>query len=118
MDKVFAAAIALSVSSAAFAQAGGSPPTDARGIPVVSAPATAPAGANQIVTVPSGATVTVNPNQSAVFTPSPESGDMQACSKSVTDHCTQTYEGRGGGKMVAHHHRMHGMHHMARHKKM
>lgn len=110
MDKIFAAAIAVSLSSAVFAQAGGSPPTDARGIPVVSAPATAPAGANQMVTVPAGATVTVNPNQSAVFTPSPASGDMPACSKSVTDHCTQTYEGRGGGKMAHRHHGAHSKH--------
>jgi hypothetical protein len=110
MDKIFAAAIAVSLASAAFAQAAGSPPMDARGIPVVSAPATAPAGANQMVTVPAGATVTVNPNQSAVFTPSPASGDMPACSKSVTDHCTQTYEGRGRGKMAHRHHGAHSKH--------
>ena len=118
MNKLMVAALALTASTAALAQAGGSTATDARGIPVVSAPATAPAGANQMVTVPAGATVTVNPNQAAVFTPTPASGDMPACSKAVTDRCTQTYEGRGGGKMMAHHHRMHGKHHMTRHKKM
>jgi len=118
MNKLLLAAVTVAASSVALAQTSGSPATDARGIPVVSAPATTPAGANQMVTVPAGATVTVNPNQSAVFTPTEPTGDMPACSKSATDHCTQTYEGRGGGKMMAHHHRMHGKHHMARHKRM
>lgn len=102
MNKLIVAALAVTASSVALAQTSASPATDARGIPVVSAPATAPAGANQTVSVPAGATVTVNPNQSAVFTPVAATGDVPACSKAVTDHCTQTYEGRGGGKAKSH----------------
>ena len=102
MNKLILAALALTASGAALAQNSGTPAIDARGIPVVSAPATAPAGANQSVTVPAGATVTVNPNQGAVFTPMAASGDMPACSKSVTDRCMQTYEGHGGGMMMGH----------------
>lgn len=102
MYKVILAAVALVAANAATAQTA-SMGTDARGIPVVSAPATAPTGANQVVTVPPGATVTVNPNQSSAFTPMAASGDVPACSKTVTDHCTQTYEGRNGAKMMGQH---------------
>ncbi len=108
MNNVILAAVALIAASGANAQ---STSTDARGIPVVSAPATAPAGANQAVTIPPGATVTVNPNQSSVFTPMAASGAMPACTRAVTDHCTQTYEGRGGGKMMGHHRGHRGMKH-------
>ena len=107
MNKLIIAALAVTASSSALAQTSGTPASDARGISVVSAPATPPAGANQMVTVPAGATVTVNPNQSAVFTPVAAAGDMPACSKTVTDHCTQTYEG----------HRTGSKHHNKRHKK-
>ena len=88
----------------------GTPAKDARGVSVVSAPATAPAGANQAVTVPAGGTATINPNQASVFTPTAATGDVPACSKTVTDNCKQTYEGRGGSKM---HHKT-----MKHHKKM
>ncbi len=121
MNKLILAALALTASGAALAQNSGTPAIDARGIPVVSAPATAPAGANQTVTVPAGATVTVNPDQGAVFTPMTASGDMPACSKSVTDRCMQTYEGHGGGMMMGHHRMMgpHMMkHHMMKHRMM
>lgn len=110
MNRLILASVALVAATAANAQ---SASTDARGIPVVSAPATPPAGANQVVTVPPGAMVTVNPNQSSVFTPVAASGDMPACTKELTDHCTQTYEGHGGGMM---HHRM--MHHRMMHHRM
>jgi hypothetical protein len=69
------------------------PERDARGIPVVSAEATAPAGTNQPVSIPAGATVVANPNQAQAFAPQPAAGDMPPCSRTVTDHCTQTYEG-------------------------
>lgn len=112
MNKLMmAAGMAISVSSGALAQTSGSPATDARGIAVVSTPATAPTGANQMMTVPAGGTVTVNPNQAAVFTPMAATGDVPACSKTVTDRCTQTYEGHGGGKMMRGHHRGHMKHH-------
>jgi hypothetical protein len=72
------------------------PETDERGIPVVSDPATAPAGANEMTAIPPGAQVTVNPNQSAAFTPQPANGTAPPCSRTVTDHCVQTYEHGGG----------------------
>lgn len=104
--------IALTISTAAVAQtqpatppagaaapAGGTPVAagnqaperDARGIPVVSEQATAPAGANQPFSVPQGAQVVLNP-QAQVFTPQPAAGEMPPCSRTVTDRCTQTYE--------------------------
>ena len=64
------------------------PERDARGIPVISAPATAPAGYNQgAQTVPAGTPVpTVAP-------PTPTSaGPLPPCTRTVTDRCTQTYE--------------------------
>jgi hypothetical protein len=65
-----------------------SPETDARGIPVISAPAEAPAGYNQPArTVPAGTPIpTVAP-------PTPTaSGPLPPCTRTVTDRCTQTYE--------------------------
>lgn len=65
-----------------------SPETDARGIPVISAPAEAPAGYNQPAqTVPAGSPMpTVAP-------PTPTaSGPLPPCTRTVTDRCTQTYE--------------------------
>jgi hypothetical protein len=93
---VFAAILGL--SSAAVAQqtvapANTAPERDARGIPVISDPATAPAGANQPVSVPAGAQVVVNTNQSSVFaTTQATTGELPPCSKTVTDRCVQTYE--------------------------
>ena len=71
------------------------PERDARGIPVVSAPATAPAGANQMMSAPAGAQMVPAPNQSAVFTTRPATGEYPVCSRTVTDGCVQNYEGRG-----------------------
>jgi hypothetical protein len=82
---------------------GGAPERDARGIPVVSAPATPPAGANEPVAP--GTQATVNPNQAAAFQTQPATGDDQPCTATVTDHCVQTYEGRGGGKRGHRRHR-------------
>ncbi len=65
-----------------------SPETDARGIPVISAPAEAPAGYNQPArTVPAG---TPYPT---VAPPTPTAaGPLPPCTRTVTDRCTQTYE--------------------------
>jgi hypothetical protein len=65
-----------------------SPETDARGIPVVSAPAEAPAGYNQGArTVPAGTPMPT------VAAPSPTAaGPLPPCTRTVTDRCTQTYE--------------------------
>ena len=64
------------------------PERDARGIPVISAPATAPAGYNQgAQSVPAG---TPPPT---VASPTPTAaGPLPPCTRTVTDRCTQTYE--------------------------
>ena len=68
------------------------PERDARGIPVISDAATAPAGANQAVVVPPGAQVIPNPNQAAAFQTQASTESYPACSRTVTDNCVQTYE--------------------------
>jgi len=68
------------------------PERDARGIPVISDPATAPPGTNQQFTPQPGAQVVVNPNQSAAFATQPSTGEKPPCTREVTDNCTQTYE--------------------------
>ena len=67
------------------------PERDARGIPVVSDPATAPAGVNG--PVPAGPAVPAA-NQQAAFAPQASTENYPACSATVTDNCVQTYEGR------------------------
>ncbi|HEY5724026.1 MAG TPA: hypothetical protein VIT45_17075 [Allosphingosinicella sp.] len=68
------------------------PERDARGIPVISDAAVAPAGANQTVVVPPGAQVVPNPNQAAAFQTQASTDSYPACSRTVTDNCVQTYE--------------------------
>lgn len=90
--KYIAFAAALMMGGAALAQDAApstTPERDARGIPVVSSPASAPAGANQ---APPSGPVVVAPNQQAVFASKPAAGEAPPCSKTVTDGCTQTYE--------------------------
>ncbi|HYD12321.1 MAG TPA: hypothetical protein VEC11_05700 [Allosphingosinicella sp.] len=100
MKAIFAAA-ALFTAGAAIAQ--DSPPTpvapsnsaperDARGIPVVSDPATAPAGTN--APVPAGPLALPTTDQRAAFATQPSTGEKPPCSRTVTDNCTQTYERR------------------------
>lgn len=101
--KSFIFAAALLTSAAAIAQdtqapGNGAPERDARGIPVISAPATSPPGTNEPVAIAPGAQVVVNPNQAAAFTPQPATGEMPPCTADVTDHCTQTYEGGRGAR--------------------
>lgn len=89
-------AAALIAGTAAVAQqtvapGNSAPETDARGIPVVSDPATAPAGTNQAPPPGSGPTV-INPNQAAAFATQPSTGEKPPCTREVTDNCTQTYE--------------------------
>lgn len=65
-----------------------SPETDARGIPVVSAPAEAPTGYNQPArTVPAG-----SPMPTVASPPTTAAGPLPPCTRTVTDRCTQTYE--------------------------
>jgi len=66
------------------------PAKDARGIPVVSNPAQAPAGANQPVA--QGASAQPAPNQQAVFASRPSSGEYPVCTREVTDGCLQRHE--------------------------
>ena len=68
------------------------PERDARGIPVISDPAVAPAGANNAVVVPPGAQVVPAPNQAAAFQTQASTESYPACSRTVTDTCVQTYE--------------------------
>lgn len=99
MKLVLFAAAALTVGTAGLAQETVAPANtnverDARGIPVVSAPATAPAGANQVVQAAAGAQVVAAPNQSAVFATQASTRTYQPCTREITDGCVQTYEGR------------------------
>lgn len=68
------------------------PEEDARGIAVVSDAATAPAGANQPISAPPGATIVPSANQSAVFATEPAQQEYPPCTREVTDNCVQTYE--------------------------
>ena len=93
-------AAALSLSGAAVAQMtntqvnDGSPPErDARGIPVISAPAMVPQGANQgAPAAPAGTQAMPAPNQQQVFATQPSSKTYPPCTREVTDGCVQTYE--------------------------
>jgi hypothetical protein len=89
-------ALVLATAGAAFqetvAPGNAAPERDARGIPVVSDPAVAPAGTNQPVVVPPGAQLVANPNQAAAFATQPSTGEKPPCSRTITDNCTQTYE--------------------------
>ena len=90
------ATLAPSAAWAADPQAGGKS-VDARGFKVMSAPATAPTGANAPFTPTPGAQIVIDPaRQAAVFTPVPAEGTAPPCSKTVTDHCVQNYRGGGG----------------------
>lgn len=68
------------------------PERDARGIPVVSDPASAPTGANQPVSAPAGARIVPAENQAAVFATQPSTKEYPVCSRTVTDGCVQAYE--------------------------
>ena len=62
------------------------PERDARGIPVVSDPAEVPAGYNPAPGTNAGVPSNVSP------APQAATQDYPACSRTVTDHCVQTYE--------------------------
>jgi hypothetical protein len=81
-----------SASGAVVAPGNNNPEEDARGIRVISDPAIAPAGANQVTAIPPGARVVVNSNQSAVFSTQAATENYPACSATVTDNCVQSYE--------------------------
>ena len=74
------------------------PKRDARGVPVISAEATAPAGYNVPPGTPGAAPASgTAPSMGAA-------GPLPPCTRKVTDHCTQTYErshGPAGGDMAS-----------------
>jgi hypothetical protein len=65
------------------------PRRDARGIRVISAPAVAPAGYNGTMSTNTGMG---GPLLDASGQAVAAGGDMPSCSRTVTDHCVQTYE--------------------------
>ena len=81
-------------SGMTVAPSNAAPERDARGIPVISDPASAPAGVNEATVIPPGAQVVPNPNQRAAFQTQASTEDYPACSRTVTDNCVQTYERR------------------------
>jgi hypothetical protein len=88
---IMAAALMLggtAVAQTTVAPDNSAPERDARGIAVISEPASAPAGYNQAPqTFPAG---TPAPTVAA---PTPtSSGPLPPCTRTVTDRCTQTYE--------------------------
>ena len=100
--KLLLLAASFAFGSAALAQQmtntqildGSLPERDARGIPVISAPAEVPAGANQPVAAAPGAQVVPAPNQQAVFSTRQAEETYPPCTATVTDNCVQAYEGR------------------------
>ena len=73
------------------APANTTPARDARGIPVISDPATAPAGVNLPTSAGAGQVVPA-PNQAAAFATQPSTENYPVCSRTVTDNCVQNYE--------------------------
>lgn len=84
--------MSVPATATTVAPSNAAPERDARGIPVISDPAMAPAGANQAVVVVPGAQVVPNPNQAATFATQASTDSYPACSRTVTDNCVQTYE--------------------------
>ena len=82
---------ALAVSGTALAQGNAAPERDARGIPVISDPASPPPGANQ-APVPGTGQAVPAPNQAQVFTTQQATKQYPPCTREVTDGCVQTYE--------------------------
>ena len=66
------------------------PELDARGIPVISDPAVAPAGFNQAPGMNGVGGPLVDPSQPPA--PQPATETYPPCSRTVTDNCVQTYE--------------------------
>jgi hypothetical protein len=75
------------------------PRVDNMGTPVISAPATAPSGFNQAPGMNGVGGPYVDPSQPPA--PMAATGDYPPCSRTVTDHCIQTYE-RGIGRARRH----------------
>jgi len=76
----------MATGSGTVSPSNANPETDARGIPVISAPAVAPAGWNMPPGTPGA------PPASATPPPMGAATDLPPCSRTVTDRCVQTYE--------------------------
>ncbi|HEV2818215.1 MAG TPA: hypothetical protein VGW40_13465 [Allosphingosinicella sp.] len=66
------------------------PERDARGIPVISDPAVSPPGFNQPAGTNGMGGPLVDPSQPPA--PQPATQSYPPCSRTITDHCVQTYE--------------------------
>jgi len=66
------------------------PERDARGIPVISDPAVSPPGFNQPAGQNGMGGPLVDPSQPPA--PQPATQSYPPCSRTITDHCVQTYE--------------------------
>jgi hypothetical protein len=77
-------------SGQTVAPSNAAPERDARGVPVISAPANTPAGWNQPPGTPGAAPA------SAPAATQGDAGPLPPCTRKVTDHCTQTYERNHG----------------------
>ena len=86
---LFATAILFAGAAAAQTSqpSNANPERDARGIPVISDPASVPAGFN----APPGMGGPMV-DASSPPAPQPATEDYPACSRTVTDNCVQTYE--------------------------
>jgi hypothetical protein len=82
-------------SGGTVAPSNAAPERDARGIPVVSAPAEAPAGYNQ---PPNSGGMAPSTGGAPTMAPA---GPLPPCTRKVTDHCTQTYERHHGATGAA-----------------
>ncbi len=95
MKALFAAATLALATGTAVAQPAAAPARDARGIPVISEEANVPAGVNQTVSAPAGATFQYSTDNSA-FAARPASATYPPCERGQTDRCVQAYEGNRG----------------------
>ena len=99
MKALLALATLALATGTALAQPAAAPATpperDARGIAVISEEANVPAGVNQTVSAPAGATFQYSTDNSA-FAARPATATYPPCERGQTDRCVQTYEGNRG----------------------
>lgn len=103
MKRIVAICAGLMIGTAALAQSpanramapnvtDGSPPErDARGIPVISAPAVAPPGANVWVPMQNGMRAVPAADPAMVFATRQSTETYPNCTATVTDNCIQAY---------------------------
>ena len=89
-DTTTTTTVADPATSSVVMPSNAAPERDARGIPVISAPAVAPTGFNQAPGMNGVGGPYVDPSQPPA--PTTALGDYPPCTRTVTDHCIQTYE--------------------------